>query len=176
MNSPKLTLVLLCALFLFISVIHFKIADLEEKDPYSLQAFTGKSERNGRFSGENNSYKKKSRKKQKKISINDASIEDIKSVSGFGEKMSEKVIEAREKAGGELTEEDILNISGIGESKLIALKERFRIPPTHADSKITPLNKQCPHCNKDLSSHDRKKHENYIYCPHCLKYLKKNKK
>jgi len=178
MNSPKLTLIIIGALFLFISIIHFQMVDNEKKDPYSLQSFKEQAKTDGTYEHKRYAFKKKER-----ISINDASLEDIKSVSGFGEKMAEKVIMAREKAGGKLNEKDILDISGVGEGKLASLKESFIIPPGPAKDKTASLlnsdvspEQQCPHCNKELSDHNRKDHENYIYCPHCLKYLAEKRK
>ena len=94
--------------------------------------------------------------------------------------MGNKVIEKREELGGRLTEEDILAIGGIGESKLASLKENFLIPSD--DKKVASLfgvreePSICPNCKEGMNVHNRKKHEEYIYCPHCLSYLKENAK
>ena len=61
-----------------------------------------------------------------KIDINTASKEDLMTLSGIGESISENILEYREK--NEFKEiEDIKNVNGIGESKFNIIKENIKV-------------------------------------------------
>ena len=51
----------------------------------------------------------------KKVNINTASIEELLSLDGIGEKYAERIIRYREQNGDFKNPEDILNVKGIGE-------------------------------------------------------------
>ncbi len=51
----------------------------------------------------------------KKVNINTATVEELVSLDGIGEKYAEKIINYREKNGNFKIPEDILNVKGIGE-------------------------------------------------------------
>lgn len=59
------------------------------------------------------------------ININTASAEELMSLSGIGEKLSERIIAYREQNGPFRTIEEIMNVSGIGEGKFSAIKDRI---------------------------------------------------
>lgn len=46
---------------------------------------------------------------------------------GIGEKMSERIIETRNRMGGYKAIEDILNVEGIGEKKFQKIKELITV-------------------------------------------------
>lgn len=62
-----------------------------------------------------------------KISINKASIEQLLSISGIGESKAKAIIEYREENGLFKSIEDIKNVSGIGESLFEKIKEYIEI-------------------------------------------------
>lgn len=61
------------------------------------------------------------------ININTASKEELKSLSGIGDAYAERIIEYREQNGGFDSIEEIMEISGIGESKFEAIKDLITI-------------------------------------------------
>ena len=60
---------------------------------------------------------------QKLISINTASLEELMTLNGIGHSKAEAIIQYREENGSFKKIEDILNISGIGESILDKIKD-----------------------------------------------------
>lgn len=61
------------------------------------------------------------------VNINTASRQELESLPGIGPALAERIIEYREKNGPFLTPEDIKNVSGIGEKKYEQLKDRIII-------------------------------------------------
>ena len=61
------------------------------------------------------------------ININTASKEELESLSGIGDAYAERIIEYREQMGGFDSIEEIMEISGIGESKFEAIKDLITI-------------------------------------------------
>ena len=63
----------------------------------------------------------------KKISLNEASIEELTTLPGIGASKAEKIIEYREQHGPFKKVEDILNVSGIGNAMYEKIKKYIRI-------------------------------------------------
>lgn len=63
----------------------------------------------------------------KKISINTASIQTLMSINGVGEKKAAAIVEYRTKNGPFKSIEDIMNVSGIGQSTFDKIKEYIKI-------------------------------------------------
>ena len=61
------------------------------------------------------------------VNINTASKEKLMSLDGVGEGTAEKIIKYREQNGYFNTIEDLMNVSGIGESKFNGLKDDITV-------------------------------------------------
>ena len=61
------------------------------------------------------------------VNINTASKEKLMSLDGVGEGTAEKIIKYREQNGYFNTIEDLMNVSGIGESKFSGLKDDITV-------------------------------------------------
>lgn len=57
---------------------------------------------------------------QTRISLNNATVEELTQLSGLGEKTAQKILAYRESHGGFDSVEELMNIDGIGEKKLAA--------------------------------------------------------
>lgn len=62
-----------------------------------------------------------------KISINNASLDEIKSLPGIGEKKAKDIIAYREKNGPFKQLEDLMKVNGIGESSFAQIKENITL-------------------------------------------------
>lgn len=62
-----------------------------------------------------------------KININKASIEELQSLTGIGKSKAESIIKYREENGDFENIEDIMNVSGIGESAYSKIKDNITI-------------------------------------------------
>ena len=62
-----------------------------------------------------------------RININTASIDELKNLTGIGEKKAKDIITYREKNGGFNTIEDIMKVNGIGESGFAQIKEDITV-------------------------------------------------
>ena len=60
-----------------------------------------------------------------KININTASLEKLQSLNGVGKSTAQKIIDYRNKNGKFAKIEDIMNVSGIGESKFESIKDNI---------------------------------------------------
>lgn len=65
--------------------------------------------------------------KDKKISINTASLEELLEITGIGETKAKAIIKYREENGTFETIEDIKNVSGIGESTFEKIKNNITV-------------------------------------------------
>lgn len=170
MNSSKFTIILACLVFLFLTVMHLRVIKPEKGHQEKSVLYSFDSDKAKSDGGQRKSKRRSFSSKQKK-SINDASLGDIISVDGFGEKFGRRIIEKRDEEGL-LDEEKLLSITGIGEARLLALKKHFLIPGGPGkDKKIASLSPVCPVCKTKMDLHNRRKQKEYIYCPHCLSYL-----
>lgn len=61
------------------------------------------------------------------ININTASISELATLSGIGEKTAERIIEYRTRYGEFEVKEDLLKVSGIGEKKFEAVKDSITV-------------------------------------------------
>ena len=62
-----------------------------------------------------------------KININNASIDDLKNLTGIGEKKAKDIVNYREKNGLFKSVEDIMKVNGIGESNFAQIKENITV-------------------------------------------------
>ncbi|MBL7149207.1 MAG: ComEA family DNA-binding protein [Candidatus Cloacimonetes bacterium] len=62
-----------------------------------------------------------------KININTASLSELISLPGIGEKRAQQIISYREKAGGFENKEDIMKVKGIGEGIYTKIKDIIEI-------------------------------------------------
>ena len=62
-----------------------------------------------------------------RININTASIDELKNLTGIGEKKAKDIITYREKNGSFNTIEDIMKVNGIGESGFAQIKEDITV-------------------------------------------------
>jgi len=67
-------------------------------------------------------------KESNKIKINEATQEEIESLSGIGPAKAQAIIQHREENGFFQTTEDLLEVSGIGEKTLENLQDELQIP------------------------------------------------
>ena len=63
----------------------------------------------------------------KMVNINSASVEKLSSLNGIGKSTAEKIIKYREENGYFNTIEEIMNVSGIGESKFNSIKDNIEV-------------------------------------------------
>lgn len=62
-----------------------------------------------------------------KVNINTASLDELKNLTGIGEKKAKDIISYREKNGNFNTIEDIMKVSGIGEASFAQIKEDITV-------------------------------------------------
>ena len=60
--------------------------------------------------------------------LNLASAEELESLPGVGPVLAERIVAYREEHGPFATVEDLLDVPGIGEGKLAALREAVLVP------------------------------------------------
>ncbi|WP_315073425.1 helix-hairpin-helix domain-containing protein [uncultured Clostridium sp.] len=61
----------------------------------------------------------------KKVNINNATLEELKTIKGVGDAKAKSIIEYRERNGGFKTIEDIKNVTGIGDKMFETIKEQI---------------------------------------------------
>ncbi|MBM7643162.1 helix-hairpin-helix domain-containing protein [Streptococcus loxodontisalivarius] len=62
-----------------------------------------------------------------KINLNSASLTDLQTISGIGEKRAQDIIDYRDSNGGFKSVDELTNVSGIGEKTLEKLKEEVTV-------------------------------------------------
>lgn len=78
-------------------------------------------------SEENSESKESGNKDTSKINLNKASETDLQTLPGVGQKKAQEIIRYREENGGFKTIEDLKNISGFGEKSFEKLKESITV-------------------------------------------------
>ncbi len=73
------------------------------------------------------SQKKTEENSSGKVNINSASAEELKSLSGIGDSRAEDIINYRNEEGGFSTIDDIKNVSGIGEKLFQKIKDYIEV-------------------------------------------------
>ena len=63
--------------------------------------------------------------KEGKVNINKATVEELKTLKGVGEKKAEAIIEYRKKNGSFKTKEDLMKVRGIGKKLFESFEERI---------------------------------------------------
>lgn len=63
--------------------------------------------------------------KEGKVNINTATVEELKTLRGVGEKKAEAIIEYRKKNGSFKTKEDLMKVRGIGKKLFESFQERI---------------------------------------------------
>lgn len=119
--SNPARLLLMLALILFAAIFLFEGAEwltADQQRPVALMADAEPSR--GSLPD--------SREYQGKISINDATLQDLQQVSGIGPKLAQAMIDTREEMNGFFYWEEILDVPGIGQKRLDALAEFFYCP------------------------------------------------
>lgn len=61
------------------------------------------------------------------VNLNAASREELMTVKGIGETLSERIIEAREELGGFRSVHDLLYVNGIGAKSFSAMRDSVKI-------------------------------------------------
>lgn len=72
---------------------------------------------------------------QGKVNINTASVEELSTLKGIGEKTAKQIIEHRKKEGPFKTPEDIMKVKGIGEKKYKEIKDHITAGPAKGSDK-----------------------------------------
>ncbi len=62
-----------------------------------------------------------------KININTATIEELSSLKGIGEKKAKSIVEYREKAGPFATIEDLKDVKGVGDKIFNKIKDQITV-------------------------------------------------
>ena len=82
---------------------------------------------NGIKEKENASNETKEEENDSLISINNGTLEELMTLSGIGESKAKAIIEYREKNGEFKKIEDIMNVSGIGEAAYSKIKDNIKL-------------------------------------------------
>ncbi len=78
----------------------------------------------------------------RKIDLNQATLEDLKDLPGIGTSTARRILEFREKNGPFERIEDLMNVRGIGEKKFLKLKDRITVGAAGPSSARGPSSRQ----------------------------------
>jgi competence protein ComEA len=67
------------------------------------------------------------------VNINTASVAEIATLPGIGEKTAARIVEYRQKNGPFKKVEELMNVRGIGEKNFLKLKPQLAVGQTKAD-------------------------------------------
>ena len=73
-----------------------------------------------------------------KININTATVEELVSLPGIGNKIANRIIEYREKNDNFKTIEEIMNVKGIGKKKFKKIKQLITVGDEAMPTRATP--------------------------------------
>ena len=73
-----------------------------------------------------------------KININTATVEELVSLPGIGNKIANRIIEYREKKENFKTIEEIMNVKGIGKKKFKKIKQLITVGDETTPARATP--------------------------------------
>jgi competence ComEA-like helix-hairpin-helix protein len=72
---------------------------------------------------------------QSKVYLNTATVEQLSTLPGVGEKLAGRILEYRQKAGGFKATAELLNVRGIGEKNLAKMQPYIAVgEPARADA------------------------------------------
>ena len=63
-----------------------------------------------------------------RVPLNTATSSDLESIPGVGPVLAERIVAARDERGGFGAVEDLLDVAGIGEAKLAAIRDLVAVP------------------------------------------------
>ena len=63
------------------------------------------------------------------VNLNTASIDQLMTLPGVGQKTAERILEYRTKSGGFKKIEELMNVKGIGEKSFLKIKPLVSAPP-----------------------------------------------
>ena len=69
-----------------------------------------------------------------KIDLNSATLCELDSLPGIGLSMAERILEFRRENGPFRRVEDLMNVRGIGEKKILKLRDRIKVLPRSSSS------------------------------------------
>ncbi|MBT8249482.1 MAG: helix-hairpin-helix domain-containing protein, partial [Acidimicrobiia bacterium] len=62
------------------------------------------------------------------VVVNQATATELESIPGVGAVLAKRIVSLRETSGHFTTVEDLLDVPGIGEAKLAAMREFIQVP------------------------------------------------
>jgi competence protein ComEA len=63
------------------------------------------------------------------VNLNTATVEQLATLPGVGEKTAQRIVEYRQKNGPFKKPEDLMNVKGIGEKSFLRLKNQLTVTP-----------------------------------------------
>lgn len=124
--KERLGIFLLCLILLLSGLILIKdgsnAGEIKENVSQKQNSSDYSSNDGEKPSGASSSEQASNNKVVGKININKASIEDLDTLPGIGEKTAQKIIDYRKEHGGFKTIQEIMEVSGIGEAKYNQIK------------------------------------------------------
>jgi competence protein ComEA len=67
------------------------------------------------------------------INLNTATVTQLSTLPGIGQKTAELIVQYRQKNGGFKKIEEIMNVRGIGEKSFLKIKSRLTVTPPKAN-------------------------------------------